>query len=56
MLIYLITPGNQAVCVAASGRSEHPEPAEPVVELDGGGRLAALFAELVATRPRGTVG
>jgi signal transduction histidine kinase len=53
MLIYLVTPGNQAVCVAASGRSEHPKAAEPVVELDGGGRLAALFEELVATRPRG---
>jgi signal transduction histidine kinase len=53
ILIYLVTPGNQAVCVAASGRSVRPAAAEPVVELDGGGRLADLFRELVGTRPRG---
>ena len=55
ILIYLTEPGHQAVCVAASGRSGRPQAAEPVVELDDGGRLAALFRELVATRPRGTL-
>jgi signal transduction histidine kinase len=53
MLIYLAKPGNQAVCIAAGGRSGRPQAAEPVVELDGGGRLAALFRELAAARPRG---
>jgi signal transduction histidine kinase len=55
MLIYLVKPGNQAICVAASGRSGRPNAAEPVVELDGDGRLAALFRELVTMRPRGTL-
>ena len=55
MLIYLVRPGNQAVCVAASGRSGRPSAVEPVVELDGAGRLAALFRELMGTPPQGTL-
>jgi signal transduction histidine kinase len=55
ILIYLAKPGDQAVCVATSGRAGSPSAAEPVVDLDSGGRLAAVFRELVGKRPRATM-
>jgi signal transduction histidine kinase len=51
VLIYLTNEdGERAVCVAESGRSGHPNAAQPSVELDGSGRMAALFRDLAAAR------